>query len=526
MRRLALLLALWAVTPCITAAQEAPDSATLLVFNHRVITFGGGLGASSARERAEPALRRIQMLTPGDEAPTVGVRSARDGVLVTLNDRPVFTVTLAETDTLAGETPAQAGTAAADRLRVAIAAGIEQSNWISIVRGAVLAIAATALFLLLLRLLRALRRRLTARMLRAGRAALPAISLGGVKLLERHRVMSVLQRAADVVFWGAGLFIAYLWLTFVLTQFPYSRPWGEALGHYLLTTLATLAMGALHAIPGLFTVLLIIVFTRFLTRLITTFFQAVEQEHVSLAWLHRDTLQPTRRIVIALLWLFAIAVAYPYLPGSDNDVFKGVSIFAGLLVTLGSTSVVSQAMSGLVLMYSRALKAGEYVRINEIEGTVHDVGILATKVKTPKNELVTIPNAVVVGSSTKNYSRLEDIGQLLLYTTVTIGYDAPWRQVHSLLRAAADRTPGLLKQPPPFVLQTALSDFYVEYQLNAAVERPELRVATLAALHENIQDAFNEHGIQIMSPHFRAQPDQPVVVPKEKWTPPPNAADY
>jgi small-conductance mechanosensitive channel len=490
----------------------------VVLLNHRVVTFRGALGANSAADRAAAATGRIEAALQANEVPTVGTRSVREGVLVTVNDRPVFTVTAAEADTAAGITLAQAAATAAQRLQLAIDAAREQSSWINMLRAGLFALLATAVFVLLLRLLRTAKRRLKTKLLQFGRSTLPTFTIRGVRLFERHRVIALLLRTAEGIFWGAGLFLAYLWLTFVLTQFPYSRPWGEALGNYLAATLATLAVGALHAIPGLFTVLLIVVLTRFLTRLITTFFQAVEQERVAFGWLHPDTLQPTRRIVVALLWLFAIAVSYPYLPGSDSDVFKGVSIFAGLLVTLGSTSVVSQAMSGLVLMYSRALKAGEYVLVGEIEGTVYDVGILATKVRTPKNELVTIPNAVVVGSSTKNYSRLEDAGQLLLYTTVTIGYDAPWRQVQHLLRRAAERTPGLLREPAPFVLQTALSDFYVEYQVNAALARPETRPATLAALHENILDEFTEAGIQIMSPHFRSQPDAPVLPPSGSWS--------
>jgi small-conductance mechanosensitive channel len=183
---------------------------------------------------------------------------------------------------------------------------------------------------------------------------------------------------------------------------------------------------------------------------------------------------------------------------------------------------VNQAMSGLVLMYSRALKPGDYVYAGDTEGVVVDLGLLSTKIRTNKRELITIPNAVLVGTATKNYSRLAAEGTgVILYTSVTIGYDTPWRQVHALLVMAADRTPGLRREPRPFVRQTALSDFYVEYQLNAHIERPEERLNVLAALHENIQDCFNEYGVQITSPHYESDPLKPKVVARDTWAPPP-----
>lgn len=203
--------------------------------------------------------------------------------------------------------------------------------------------------------------------------------------------------------------------------------------------------------------------------------------------------------------------------------FKGVSVFLGVVLSLGSTGLVNQAMSGLVLMYARAFRPGDYVRIGEVEGVITNLALLSTKVRTTKNEEVTIPNAALVAGSTKNYSRLAGEHGVVAYTSVTIGYDAPWRQVHALLALAASRTGGIRKAPAPFVLQIALVDFYVEYQLNAWLEQAADRIPVLSALHANILDAFNEYGVQIMSPHFERQPRVPVVVPPERWHAPPSA---
>ncbi len=191
-------------------------------------------------------------------------------------------------------------------------------------------------------------------------------------------------------------------------------------------------------------------------------------------------------------------------------------MFVGLVVSLGSSGVVNQLMSGFMLTYSDGLAPGDYVRVGEVEGTVSMLGVLSTKIRTPRNEEVTIPNAVVISGTTINYSRHAEQG-VMARTVITIGYDTPWRQVEAMLIVAAERTSGIRKMPPPFVLHTNLSDFYVEYTLLACVDIPELRIPTLATLNANIQDAFNEHGVQIMSPHYVMDPATEKVVPRERW---------
>jgi small-conductance mechanosensitive channel len=204
------------------------------------------------------------------------------------------------------------------------------------------------------------------------------------------------------------------------------------------------------------------------------------------------------------------------MPGSGTDAFKGVSVFLGLMLTFGSSGLVNQVMSGFMVTYSRALRVGDYVKTGDVEGTVVHLGVLSTKIRTLLSEEVTVPNAVIVGQTTTDYTRLETEG-VLTPTSVTIGYDAPWRQVHALLLQAAERTAGLRRQPTPHVRQTGLEDFYVRYTLYVSLERQESRLVTMDALYRNIQDAFNEHGVQIMSPHYFADPSNPKVVPKAAW---------
>jgi small-conductance mechanosensitive channel len=286
---------------------------------------------------------------------------------------------------------------------------------------------------------------------------------------------------------------------------------------FMLEKISTLAIDMLHAIPALFTVALIFIVARFFIRLLQLFFKAIELGNVQVEWLHPETAQPTRRLITALLWVFAAVMAYPYLPGSDTDAFKGASVFIGLVISLGSSGLVNQVMSSFMITYSRALRLGDFVRIGDVEGTVTHVGVLSTKIKTLRAEEVTLPNAVVVATNTTNYSRLAGGDGVYTPTSVTIGYDTPWRQVQSLLLTAAERTSGLRKAPAPRVLQSELQDFGVKYVLQVGVERQEQRGLTMSALHANILDAFNEGGVQIMTPAYEGDPAEPKIVPKERW---------
>ena len=229
--------------------------------------------------------------------------------------------------------------------------------------------------------------------------------LPGAAAIRAFRVPELFPYGVTVISVAIGLFFVYSWLTFVLRRFPYTRPWGEALRGFLLDRLAAFAANVVAAFPDLFTIVLIVLFTRVVVKACRLLFEAVEDGRAVIPWIHPETAQPTRRIVTGLLWLFALALAYPYLPGSNTEAFRGVSVFVGLVISLGSSGIVNQVMSGLTLTYSRALRAGDFVRIGEVEGTVTYLGPLSTKLKTLRNEEITIPNAVVVTAQTTNYSR-------------------------------------------------------------------------------------------------------------------------
>jgi small-conductance mechanosensitive channel len=333
----------------------------------------------------------------------------------------------------------------------------------------------------------------------------------------RPQLIQAAQSVIRMITTGVMLFLGYLWLVYLLEQFPYSAAWGNQLGEFLVSLFWDFGRGALAAIPGLIAVVIVILLARWCVRVVNVVFKEMDRGKLSLPGLEPETARTTQTLLIAAIWLFALVVAYPFIPGSDTEAFKGLSVLVGLMITLGSTGLINQVISGLFVIYSRSLRPGDYVRIGDIDGQVMNIGFLATKLKTPRQEEITLPHSVLVGAATTNYSRLAGDDGMVVTVSVTIGYAVPWRQVHSLLLLGAARTRGIRSEPPPRVLQRELSDFYVQYHLMAHLQEGENRAEVMSELHAQIQDAFNEFGAQIMSPHFESQPEKKILVPKTEW---------
>jgi small-conductance mechanosensitive channel len=276
---------------------------------------------------------------------------------------------------------------------------------------------------------------------------------------------------------------------------------------YSLTPLAAVANGALGYVPNLFYIAVIVLVARYVLTLVHAFFRAIENGALAFAGFYREWAEPTYKIARVLVLAFTSVVVFPYLPSAHTDAFKGVSIFLGVIFSLGSSSAISNLVAGVVLTYTREFRIGDRVQIAETTGDITEKTLLVTRIRTIKNEEVTIPNGAVLASRVINYTTLAADQGLVLHTSVTIGYDAPWARVHELLLTAARRTEHILEEPRPFVLQTSLDDFYVTYQLNASTRRPAVMAATYSQLHANIQDTFNEAGVEIMSPHYRSLRD-------------------
>jgi small-conductance mechanosensitive channel len=505
------------LVPSAIAQQEkitvSKEPTTLVWHNREIFVFRAEMGEFTPPDRASAATKVLDSIEIGAVAPEVTVQPILGAMAIRVGERPVFFIV--EEDLGPDETLSEAAAEVSKRITEALDAYARSHSWQFLLAAGTEAAVATivflVVFLVLYRVSRVLRRRLPS----PESPKLQRLRVTGFPLGQY--AAGVLRGIVGFTFLVLEAFALYLWVTYVLQVFPYTRPWGEASADFLIALGRDLLVGLLSGVPGLITVLAIFWVTRLFLRVIGRFFDVVEDRSIEVTWLQPETSGATRRLVVAVVWIFAITVAYPYIPGSDSAAFKGVSVFVGLMVSLGSAGLINQVMSGLVVVYSRAFKPGEVIRVGDVDGVVTEIGVLSTKVITPKLEEVTIPNAVLVNTATKNFSSVSKDDGVILYTSITIGYDTPWRQVHAMMLLAAERTEGVRTEPKPFVLQRALDDWYVEYQLNVHMVDPKGRVRVLSQLHANIQDVFNEFGVQIMSPHFIAQPDQLIVSPKEKW---------
>ena len=326
--------------------------------------------------------------------------------------------------------------------------------------------------------------------------------------IQDFEVITADRLAAGLLFLTRGvrvvlmLLLLYFYLPLVFSFFPWTSGFAAKLTEYAVAPLRAMGSALISSLPKLIFVAVIILVMRYVIKAVGLLFAELEKGSISFEGFYPEWSQPTFKIVRFLLIAFTAIIAFPYLPGSDSPAFRGVSIFLGVLFSLGSTSAVANVVAGVILTYTRAFTVGDRVRINDNTGDVIEKNLLATHIRTIKNVEITIPNSLVLASHVLNYSAQSRDAKLILHTSITIGYDAPWRTVHELLISAALATGNVLAEPRPFVLQTALNDFYVTYELNAFTDDPHVMSMTYSDLHQNIQDAFNKGGVEIMSPHY------------------------
>ena len=513
------------LTSALLSATPSTEIATFSYANRPIVVFRSSILGRSPAERASAAKRALDDLVAQGITGPVAVQPLESAVLISVGSRVVTGLTALDVDNLAGESIEGLSAQAVARLQIALEETAEARRVRTLLREAAIALLGLVVGVMALWVISRIHRAVSGKFVAAAEKTVAKSKIADLEVLHGMHIADLERRMVAAAMVALDLIVVYAMLTFILRQFPYTRPWGESLRTFLVTTIANMGLGMLNALPDLFTVALIVVVTRFAIRLVGLWFHAVETGRVTARWIYPETAQPTRRLATTLLWLFGAVMAYPYLPGSQTEAFKGISVFVGLMVTLGSSGLVNQVMSGFTITYSRALRLGDFVRIGDVEGTVTHLGVLSTKLRTLRNEDVTVPNAVVVSQTTTDFSRYGDSAGVFTPTTVTIGYDAPWRQVHAMLLEAAKRTAGIRREPAPLVLQASLEDFYVKYMLLVCLERQDSRPIVLAAMHANIQDLFNEYGVQIMSPNYVLDPAAPKVVPKKDWYAAPAAAE-
>ncbi|MBK7744091.1 MAG: mechanosensitive ion channel family protein [Betaproteobacteria bacterium] len=341
------------------------------------------------------------------------------------------------------------------------------------------------------------------------RARFEHLQIAGFKLLQAHHLWGGLRSMVAAAFTLLALTGVYLTLDIALAQFPGTRGVAVSLLDLVVGPITLMGRGLVSSIPGLVFLLILVLVTRYVLRTLRMLFSAVEQGSVTLKGFDRDWAMPTYRIVRLLVVAFAVVVAFPYIPGSHSDAFKGVTLFLGLVFSLGSTSIVANTIAGYTMTYRRAFRVGDWIQVGDVVGEVTEVRVQVTHLRSRKNEEIVLPNSKILNSEVVNYSTLSTTKGLILHTTVGIGYDTPWRQVEAMLLTAAGRTPGLLLQPQPFVRALSLGDFAVTYELNVYCDRPGDKQAIYGDLHCNILDVFNGYGVAIMTPAYEGDPSVP-----------------
>ncbi|OWP50159.1 mechanosensitive ion channel protein MscS [Pseudomonas nitroreducens] len=501
------------------AATAAPaDAATeLKVGNRSIVVLRATLLGESPAVRAHRAKATIEEALQDSDGLAVSIDPVQDSYLVLLGYSRAFIISPADLDAPGASVRAAAEQAAAN-LRLVVEENQEAHSLRFLLTALGLAALATLIYGAALRGVSYVRNKLLERLPGVMSRHSGRLKVGQTPLLGSRYLYYLVGRLIWLGYWLLVFLFSYQWLSFVLSRFPYTRPWGESLNVHLVNLARYLINGMLDALPGLAVALCILIIARAISGFARHVLQRMARPG-NLRWLTEETLQPTTRLTSLAIWLFAIVMAYPYLPGSGTEAFKGLSVLVGLMISLGASSVIGQAASGLILTYSRTLRVGEFVRIGDNEGTVTEVGVFNTTIRTGLGEVLTLPNSMITGSVTRNYSRIVQGQGYVVDTVVTIGYDTPWRQVEAMLIEAARRTDGILEAPAPQVFQTALSDFYPEYRLvaQAVPSEPRPRALLLSVLHANIQDVFNEFGVQIMSPHYLGDPQEAKWVPREQW---------
>lgn len=514
-------LALLVLQPALAAEPRQQPTAreqarTVTIFHQPVVMLQATFGQTTPEERVLRTRSALRAFTEDDIRQPLRVvpviRYGQPGRLFLMNGKPVLLLSQADLDEGDDLTLDQAAQRVLARMEAQRTSLQEQFNnrYLFISAGKALA---GALLLALFyygafRAWRRVRRFCLLRILEK-RSAIPQHwrrYLGNIEV-RLYAVLVILL----------GMLACYLWLSWAFSLFPWTRVWSESLGDWSLGVIRDLSLSIVASLPGLMIVVLIFLLTWLIIRLVKVVLDQVAAGRIQVPGIHPETVSATRRLISVVIWLFALSAAYPFLPGANSLAFKGISVFFGLMLTLGSTGVMTHAMSGLVLIYSRALRKGDWIRLADNEGQVSEIGVLATKILTRENYIVTVPNAVVVSGKIINLSAESADGGVNLTTIVTIGYDTPWRQVHAMLELAARRTPGIDQQIAPVVRKLGLLDWYTSYELQVRLLPTTKLPDGRNALHSSIIDVFNEFGVQIMSPNFVMQPKAAVVVPQEAW---------
>jgi len=486
------------------AVEAAPAAeAEVLLDGKPVLRLRASLLKMSAQERARQVGERLAELSkaaPGKLRP-VEIKEEPASSDIVSGALVIMSVTDGDA-AAAGLGRQELARQRAELIRGALAACREDYTTRSLLLGGLLALLSLAVFAVALKFISSAYTASLTRLDAWAKANIRSIRIQKLELLNAARITAAITLFLKTVRVAVTLLLVYFYIPLLFSFFPWTRGYSPVLFGYILHPLASLLKSFLGYIPDLIFVTVTVTVVHYLLNLLKVVAEELHAGNIRLSGFYPDWSRPTFQIVRFIIWAFTLVIVFPYLPGSSSPAFKGISVFLGVLFSLGSTSAIANAVAGVMLTYMRPFKTGDRVKIGETVGDVMEKTLLVTRIRTIKNISVTMPNALILGSHIVNYSSLCEEGGIILNTTVTIGYDAPWPKIHQLLISAAQATPNILKEPAPFVLQKALNDYHVSYELNAYTNTPKGMAATYSAMHANIQDQFNAAGVEIMSPAF------------------------
>jgi small-conductance mechanosensitive channel len=477
-------------------------------FNDTLFTIYSKLGSFSAKDRAHAISNRIKNLA--DQYRFIGdsIKIVEAETTVDLMYRESIIISISENDILWNNSTKKA---LALKYKTIITAAVakykDETNVATLLKEIGLALLVLIIMSVLISYLRKLFFWSATKIQQQENKRIHGIKIRNFTLFDAKQQVNALLNINTFLKWIFILLLIYIALPILFGIFPWTKDFAGTLFGYILNPLKKIAIGFWNYLPNLITILVIIFVFRYVLKAIGFLKNEIQKGNLEIPGFYADWANPTYQIIRVIVFAFMIVVIFPYLPGSDSPVFQGVSVFLGFLFTFGSAGSLSNIIAGLILTYMRLFKIGDRVKIGEVVGDVIEKSLLVTRIRTIKNEIISIPNSTVMGSHTINYSSDAPEKGLIIHSTVTIGYDVPWKLMHQVLIEAATKTELVLPDPKPFVLQTSLDDFYVSYEINAYVKEPNKQAIIYSNLHQNIQDVCNENGIEIMSPHYRAARD-------------------
>jgi small-conductance mechanosensitive channel len=483
-----------------------------------------GVSSFSAEERANAITRRIERIAQNDSIPienlTIEQIPDDNSLYLSVDQEVILTVTKQDAKAYRS-TPELLAQQALQKIQVAIAQYRQDRKPEQLLKNIIYTVIASFAFLIISFAVIKISGKLFPFIRRLIESLTPGIQIGNVEIISSSKISFFWLRFLRIIRLFFLFLLLFNYATFVLRLFPWTRVFGESILGYFYQSLELVLSSIAQYLPNAFIIAIIIFITYYLIRLIKPFFTAIERGNLVIPGFYTDWAKPTYNLLLVIIIAIAAIVAFPYLPGFDSPAFRGVSVFLGLLLSLGSTSAIANVIGGIILIYTRAFRIGDHIQVGEVIGDLIEKNFLVIRICTPTNKIITIPNSSLLSSNVINFSisSRELNRNLIIQTTITLGYDLPWRKAHTTLIEAALETEHILKEPAPFVLQTSLDNFYISYQLNAYTNQPNLMVIIYSELHQNIQDKCNEAGIEILSPSYTSLRDGNTTTIPENYLP-------